>query len=167
MACIGILSPRRQEILLYLAVSILTMTIVNIVITEYWFYSTDMSKILKKYSNHVIIEYGKTIVYHNYFTWSISFSFSTFNYCCWQDTFNPALLVLDAQEIFLYYRRCLFSGKYQPLTPLVNDNYDMVSFLFLLIRAPFTIHSNTSKAGPKVSCFQHYTYHEGYEVKKW
>lgn len=58
VACIGILSPRRQEILLYLAVSILTMTIVNIVITEYWFYSTDMSKILKKYSNHVIIEYA-------------------------------------------------------------------------------------------------------------
>ncbi|XP_056635882.1 uncharacterized protein LOC130444651 [Diorhabda sublineata] len=58
IACIGVLSPRRQEILLYLAISILTITIVNIIVTEYWFYTTDMSKILRKYSNYLLIEYA-------------------------------------------------------------------------------------------------------------
>ncbi|XP_072383110.1 uncharacterized protein [Diabrotica undecimpunctata] len=58
IACICVLSPRRQEMLLYLAVSILTMTIVNIVVTEYWFYKHDMSQILKKYTNYLLIEYA-------------------------------------------------------------------------------------------------------------
>lgn len=111
MACIGILSPRRQEILLYLAVSILTMTIVNIVITEYWFYSTDMSKILKKYSNHVIIEYGKTIIYHNYFTWSISFSFSTtFNYCLLARYLQSRLACVGCAGNFLVLSTLPFFG---------------------------------------------------------
>ncbi|CAG9864594.1 unnamed protein product [Phyllotreta striolata] len=58
VACIGVVSPKRQEVLLYLAISILTMGIVNVVITEHWFYVHDLSKIFKKYTNHMLIEYG-------------------------------------------------------------------------------------------------------------
>lgn len=59
VACISALSSKRQEILLYLAVSILAVNSVDIVLTEYWFYTADMPKILKSYSNHTLIDYGE------------------------------------------------------------------------------------------------------------
>ncbi|KAJ8922378.1 hypothetical protein NQ315_004321 [Exocentrus adspersus] len=58
VACISALSSRRQEILLYLAISILTVNAVNIILTEYWIYMADMPKILKNYNNHMLIDYA-------------------------------------------------------------------------------------------------------------
>lgn len=58
VACVSTLSPRRQEILLYLAISILIVNAVDTVLTEYWFYVADMPKILKSYNNHMLIEYA-------------------------------------------------------------------------------------------------------------
>ncbi|KAJ8937765.1 hypothetical protein NQ318_006628, partial [Aromia moschata] len=58
VACVSMLSPKRQEILLYLAISILTVNSVNAILTEYWFYVSDMPKILKHYTNHMLIEYA-------------------------------------------------------------------------------------------------------------
>ncbi|XP_018569844.1 uncharacterized protein LOC108909882 [Anoplophora glabripennis] len=58
VACISALSSKRQEILLYLAISILAVNSVDIILTEYWFYVADMPKILKNYNNHMLIEYA-------------------------------------------------------------------------------------------------------------
>ncbi|XP_074038514.1 uncharacterized protein [Leptinotarsa decemlineata] len=58
VACIGVLSPRRQETLLYLAVSVLSIACVNVILTEYRIYKTDMPKLLKSYSNHMLIDYA-------------------------------------------------------------------------------------------------------------
>lgn len=61
VACIGMISPKRQEILLYLAISILAVNSVNVIITEWRLYYTDLLSVLNKYSNHVLIESGKLI----------------------------------------------------------------------------------------------------------
>ncbi|KAG5886740.1 hypothetical protein JTB14_019438 [Gonioctena quinquepunctata] len=61
VACIGVLSPRRQEVLLYLAISILALGCVNLILVEYQMYIADMPKILRSYSNHMLIDYGKEI----------------------------------------------------------------------------------------------------------
>lgn len=45
-ACFGQLSPRRQEFLLYMAVSILAANSVNAVLTEWCLYWTDLSKLI-------------------------------------------------------------------------------------------------------------------------
>ncbi|KAG5866848.1 hypothetical protein JTB14_026130 [Gonioctena quinquepunctata] len=58
VACIGVLSPRRQEVLLYLAISILALGCVNLILVEYQMYIADMPKILRSYSNHMLIDYA-------------------------------------------------------------------------------------------------------------
>lgn len=59
VACIGMISPKRQEILLYLAISVLAVNSVNVIITEWRLYHTDLLNLLNKYTNHVLIESGK------------------------------------------------------------------------------------------------------------
>ncbi|KAJ8978526.1 hypothetical protein NQ317_000898 [Molorchus minor] len=58
VACVSLLSPRRQEILLYLAICILTVNSVNAILTEYRLYVADMPKILEHYTNHMLIDYA-------------------------------------------------------------------------------------------------------------
>lgn len=67
VACILVLSPKRQEILLYMSISILTVNCVNMLLMEYRFYVADILKLLNNYSNHVLIDYGKCFsTYKNY-----------------------------------------------------------------------------------------------------
>ncbi|XP_017773424.1 PREDICTED: uncharacterized protein LOC108560408 isoform X2 [Nicrophorus vespilloides] len=58
VACCGQLSSRRQETLLYITVSILTLNIVNIIITEWGFYSEDLPKMFQKHRYHTLVEYA-------------------------------------------------------------------------------------------------------------
>ncbi|EFA12608.2 hypothetical protein TcasGA2_TC006849 [Tribolium castaneum] len=58
LSCLGRLSPRRQEFLLYMAVSILTVNSVNVVLSEWGLYFTDMTELLKNHPNHMLIDYA-------------------------------------------------------------------------------------------------------------
>ncbi|XP_063910876.1 uncharacterized protein LOC135128017 isoform X2 [Zophobas morio] len=58
LACLGRLSPRRQEFILYMAVSILTVNSVNVVLSEWGLYFSDMSELLKNHPNHMLIDYA-------------------------------------------------------------------------------------------------------------
>ncbi|RZC34347.1 suppressor protein SRP40-like, partial [Asbolus verrucosus] len=58
LACMGRLSPRRQEFLLYMAVSILTVNSVNVVLSEWGLHFSDMSELLKNHPNHMLIDYA-------------------------------------------------------------------------------------------------------------
>jgi hypothetical protein len=58
LASLGTLSPRRQELLLYMAVSILTVNSVNVVLSEWGLYFSDMSELLRNHPNHMLIDYA-------------------------------------------------------------------------------------------------------------
>ncbi|CAH0547904.1 unnamed protein product [Brassicogethes aeneus] len=58
IACINPLTPRRQEIFLYLSVTILTVNFVNIIITEWEMYFIDIQKLHRNHSNHMLIDYA-------------------------------------------------------------------------------------------------------------
>ncbi|XP_060520520.1 uncharacterized protein LOC132698472 [Cylas formicarius] len=58
VACIGLLSPKRQEVLLYLAVSILAVNVVALLFTEWKIYFAEVPKLLDNYPNHVLIDYA-------------------------------------------------------------------------------------------------------------
>ncbi|XP_044256304.1 uncharacterized protein LOC123006137 [Tribolium madens] len=58
LSCLGRLSPRRQEFLLYMAVSILTVNSVNVVLSEWGLHFSDMSELLKNHPNHMLIDYA-------------------------------------------------------------------------------------------------------------
>lgn len=61
VACFAQLSPRRQEILLYTAVSVLAANSVNAVLSEWGFYTADMPKLLMNHPYHTLITYGKPV----------------------------------------------------------------------------------------------------------
>lgn len=56
IVCIRTATSRRQEVLLYMAISILLVNIVNIILTEWRIYVTDMPELLKRFHNHVLID---------------------------------------------------------------------------------------------------------------
>ncbi|KAF7271135.1 hypothetical protein GWI33_015961 [Rhynchophorus ferrugineus] len=58
VACITVPTVKRQETLLYLAVSILAVNSVVVIQSEWKLYFTDMPNLLNKYSNHVLIDYA-------------------------------------------------------------------------------------------------------------
>lgn len=63
VACFGQLSARRQELLLYMAVSILIVNSVNTVLSEWGYFIADMDKLLSAHQYQVLINYGnKTII---------------------------------------------------------------------------------------------------------
>lgn len=61
VACFAQLSPRRQEILLYMAVTVLTANTINAVLSEWGFYRADMSKLVLNHPYHTLITYGKPV----------------------------------------------------------------------------------------------------------
>lgn len=82
LACIVSPSIKRQEILLYLAISILAVNAVVVILTEWKLYFTDMPKLLKKYTNHVLIDYALFVLRIAVATvLAVSFLDSQFAYC--------------------------------------------------------------------------------------
>lgn len=82
VACIGVVSSKRQETLLYLAVSILAVNAVTVVLTEWKLYFMDMPKLLNSYTNHVLIDYALFVVRIAVTTVIVaSFLDSQFAYC--------------------------------------------------------------------------------------
>nr|XP_022907854.1 nucleolar and coiled-body phosphoprotein 1-like isoform X1 [Onthophagus taurus]XP_022907855.1 nucleolar and coiled-body phosphoprotein 1-like isoform X1 [Onthophagus taurus] len=81
LACFCSLSKRRQEILLYLTISILVANAINVVITEWSFYVNDMKEMVGAHRYTILIEYA-----------------------CWTTRASSALLIfttfLDAQLSF-------------------------------------------------------------------
>lgn len=60
IACFSDVSPRRQEALLYVAISILFVNTANAVLGEWFLYAVDMQKVLAEYPYQTLIQYGKT-----------------------------------------------------------------------------------------------------------
>lgn len=58
VACFGQLSSRRQELLLYMAISILIVNSVNTVLSEWGYYLADMEKLLSAHQYQVLINYA-------------------------------------------------------------------------------------------------------------
>ncbi|XP_049818563.1 uncharacterized protein LOC109599018 isoform X2 [Aethina tumida] len=58
IACINPMSPRRQEIFIYLAISILTVNFVNVILSEWELYFLDKAKLHQNHSNHMLIDYA-------------------------------------------------------------------------------------------------------------
>lgn len=62
VACFGQLSARRQEILLYITVSILIVNAVNTVLSEWGYYRADMEELLSAHQYQVLINYGNDTI---------------------------------------------------------------------------------------------------------
>lgn len=58
VACCGQISPKRQESLLYIIISILIVNTVNVIITEWGFYIEDLPKLLQKHQYHTLVQYA-------------------------------------------------------------------------------------------------------------
>ncbi|XP_018335952.1 uncharacterized protein LOC108744590 [Agrilus planipennis] len=58
VACFGRLSARRQELLLFMAISILIVNVVNAVLSEWNFYWTDMVQILEDHQYNTLIYFA-------------------------------------------------------------------------------------------------------------
>lgn len=59
VACFAQLSGRRQEVLLYMAVSVLTANTINAVLGEWGFYTADMGRLVKEHPYHSLMAYGE------------------------------------------------------------------------------------------------------------
>lgn len=62
VACFGQLSIRRQELLLYMAASILIVNSVNIVLSEWGYFMADLKKLLSTHHYEVLVHYGNEII---------------------------------------------------------------------------------------------------------
>lgn len=80
VACFAQLSPRRQETLLYMAVSVLTANTVNAVLGEWGFYTADMSELVANHPYHTLITYGKPVGNFGRAPWIIQFYSSLFRH---------------------------------------------------------------------------------------
>lgn len=58
VACCGQVTPRRQETLLYMTVSILMANVANIVVTEYGFYHIHIVKLMEEHQYNELIKYA-------------------------------------------------------------------------------------------------------------
>lgn len=61
VACCGQVTPRRQEYLLYMTISILMANVINAIVSEWGFYTEDLPKLLIKHQYHLLVQYGKTL----------------------------------------------------------------------------------------------------------
>lgn len=106
VACINAVTPRRQEVLLYMAVSVVTVNLVNFIIMEYCFYIVNMPRLLKIYNNHILINYGK-------------YTGVKFRKNCWIKHFRFAMPRNQA-EYFSCPQRFLRRNHFRNLTNLID-----------------------------------------------
>ncbi|ENN72958.1 hypothetical protein YQE_10411, partial [Dendroctonus ponderosae] len=82
VTCIGALSRKRQETLLFLAASILAVNIIAVLLTEWKLYFLDMPKLLSTYTNHMLIDCALFVVRISISTVIVvAFLDSQFAYC--------------------------------------------------------------------------------------
>ncbi|VEN34400.1 unnamed protein product [Callosobruchus maculatus] len=90
VACISDFSPKRQESLLYMAVSILVVNCINLTLMEYWFYVVDVPKLLGQYTNHLLIEYACFVTrIASAVVLVVAFLDSQFSFCSMQSAPKP------------------------------------------------------------------------------
>lgn len=58
VACCGQVTPRRQEYLLYMTISILMANVINAIVSEWGFYTEDLPKLLIKHQYHLLVQYA-------------------------------------------------------------------------------------------------------------
>lgn len=67
VACFGKMSPLRQEVLLYMSISILITNTMNALYNEWNFYNVDVLQLIKNNSYQTLIKYGEFLSLRSYF----------------------------------------------------------------------------------------------------